>query len=112
MDGFIIIYCTTPDMECARSIAHYLVENNLAACCNLIPAVESIYRWQDKIVQDQEVLILIKTTSSQFQRIEQAVTDLHPYEIPEIIATPIREGSELYLDWIKTTLEGAVNNGT
>jgi len=112
MDDYHIIFCTTPDMETARLIAGHLVENKLAACCNLIPAVESIYRWQDKIEQEQEILMLIKSTASNYQKIETAIMDLHPYEIPEIIATPIQVGSGPYLDWIKATLKGVVTDGT
>lgn len=112
MEDIQVILCTTPDMESARKIARHVVENNFAACCNLMPSVESIYRWHDKIEQEQEVLLFIKSTSNRFSQIEQVIIDLHPYELPEIIALPIDEGYAPYLDWIMKSTKGIVNNGT
>lgn len=112
MDAYQIVFCTTPDLETARKITRHLIEENLAACCNLLPAVESIYRWENMIEQNQEVLIMIKSTVAHYKAIERAILTLHPYDIPEIIATPINSGSVPYLDWIKTTLKGVDSDGT
>ncbi len=86
MSDVLIILCTFPDAAKARQIGTALVERQLAACVNLVPAVESIYRWQSKIEISTEVLAIFKTSSELFPQFETALTMLHPYEVPEIIA--------------------------
>lgn len=97
---YVMIFCTCPDQDSAERIAHHLVANRLVACVNLLPGVRSIYRWQDQIEQAQEHLLLIKTQKTSFERVQQAIEQMHPYEVPEIIAVPIEQGAERYLKWI------------
>ncbi|GAB4375823.1 MAG: divalent-cation tolerance protein CutA [Calditrichia bacterium] len=104
-NDIIIVYCTLPDMETAKKIASHLVENHLAACCNIIPGIQSIYRWQGEIQQDNELLMLIKTRQSLFDKLAQAIRELHPYEVPEIIASSLCLGNEEYLKWVMENVE-------
>ncbi|MGD2119820.1 MAG: divalent-cation tolerance protein CutA [Chromatiales bacterium] len=97
----IIIYCTCPDIATAEKISRQLVEAKLAACVNMLPGVTSIYAWQGKIEQSAEVLLLIKSVQERFVQISALIEDIHPYELPELIAVSIMDGLPGYLDWIK-----------
>ena len=101
-----IVLSTAASEEEARKIAKYLVERQLAACVNMIPRIESIYRWQGKIESSQEWLLLIKTSADQFPAVGDAIRELHSYELPECIAVAIEEGSSEYLDWLGDSLGG------
>ncbi len=94
-----IVLTTTGTREEAGKIARALVERQLAACVN-IAAIESVYRWKDKIESAQEWLLVIKTTAEAFDDIEGALRELHSYELPECLVVPVEAGSEEYLDWI------------
>lgn len=96
----LVILCTVPDLETARKIALALVEERLAACVNIVPGLASVYRWQDKIVEDSELLLVIKSTEEKYRGLEARIQSLHPYSVPEIIALPINQGSKAYLGWI------------
>jgi len=100
-----ICLCSCPDDECAQSLAVSLVETKLAACVNILPAVQSVYQWKGKIERDEEVLLLIKTTQHMFPEIEAHILARHPYELPEIIAVPIVTGLKPYLQWIDDVME-------
>ena len=95
-----IVLNTCPDQETARHIATALVEQELAACVNIIPGVESVYRWHDKIESSSEYLLVIKSNIACYAELEQGLKTLHPYELPEIVAVPINTGLPAYLDWI------------
>lgn len=95
-----LLLCTCPDKPMAEKIARLLIEQQLAACVNLLPNVTSIYRWQNAIEQADEVLLLIKTRSSVYAELEQTIKTHHPYEVPEIIALNIEQGLPDYLQWI------------
>lgn len=95
-----MIYVTTGSEEEAKKIGKALLNKHLVACANLIPAVRSLYRWKDQIEDDQEVLMILKTHKDRYNEVETTVKEHHSYECPEIIATPIREGEQAYLDWI------------
>lgn len=101
----IIVFVTAPDTDVAASIGRRLVERRLAACCNIVPGLRSIYRWEGKICDDPEVLMVIKSTSEQFNKLEEAVREWHPYDVAEIIAVPISEGSRPYLDWLAQSVD-------
>ena len=100
----IIIFCTTPDQKTAQKIAQNLVENHLAACCNILNEVKSVFNWQGKVQIENECLMIVKSVSDKFKQIEKMIIELHPYEIPEIIATDISLGSANYLNWIKENI--------
>ena len=95
-----IILCSCPDKDSAEEIAHSLVNARLAACVNIVPGVTSVYLWHETIESAQEHLLLIKACQSNYQDIESLIKQLHAYELPEIIAVSIENGSPEYLRWI------------
>ena len=95
-----IVLSTTGSEEEARKIAHHLVENQLAACVNVVPQIQSIYRWQGKVESAREWLLLIKTTADKFDDVRDAIRELHSYDLPECNAVAIEDGSTEYLEWI------------
>jgi periplasmic divalent cation tolerance protein len=100
-----IVLSTTGSEEEARKIARHLVEHQLAACVNLVPQIESIYRWQGKVESSKEWLLLIKTTAEKFPAVRDAIRELHSYELPECIAISIEDGSPDYLEWMASSLQ-------
>src|SRR5208283_2148322 len=94
-----LVLTTCGSLEEARSIAQALVERNLAACVNIVPQMESVYRWQGEIETATEFLLLIKTTEEACTRLRQALRELHSYELPECIEIAIADGSAAYLQW-------------
>lgn len=96
----LLIFCTCPDQAIAERIAETVVRERLAACVNLVPGLTSIYRWEGKIQRDTELLLLVKTRAAVYPLLEARIRELHPYQVPEIIALPIQTGSATYLDWI------------
>lgn len=102
---YCIIKCTTSNKEDAVKIAKHLVEKKLIACCNILPCITSVYEWENKLSQDEEVLMIMKSKIQLFSQIEKEIKLLHPYKIPEIICTRIIKGNADYLNWIdKQTL--------
>ena len=99
-----IALCTVPDETTAGQIANALVSEKLAACVNIVPSVVSVYRWKDAVEHGQELLLLIKTSASVWPLLETRILELHPYELPEIIAVPIHSGQTDYIQWIKNNL--------
>jgi periplasmic divalent cation tolerance protein len=95
-----LVFCTCPSREEARQIVRDLVEKKLAACVNISNSIESIYSWQNKVETAEEVLLLIKTTSRNYQKLEKEIQMLHSYSVPEIIAITVEQGSSAYLDWV------------
>jgi len=95
----VVVLCTFPDLDQARQIGAALVERQVAACVNLLPGVESIYRWEGKVERAGEVLGVIKTT--RYPELEAAIRELHPYEVPEILALPAVAGLPEYLKWMR-----------
>jgi periplasmic divalent cation tolerance protein len=100
-DELMLALSTFPDIETARRIARQLVTENLAACANIVPAVESIYRWQDKIENAQETLVFFKTTAARYAAFQDRLKSLHPYDVPEIICFRIADGLPEYLRWVE-----------
>jgi len=102
MDNYIIVLNTCNSTKIASSIAESLVNQKLAACVNIINGIESVYQWNGKIERDQEILLIIKTRQCLFSQVQNAIHELHDYELPEIIAVPIDTGEKNYLNWIKS----------
>jgi len=96
----ILVHSSFPDAEIARQIALTLVEEQLAACANLVPGAESIYWWKGVIETSAEVLVLFKTTPDLYSKLEERLKELHPYELPEILVTTPTSGLPAYLQWI------------
>ena len=102
MAGAILLcLATCPDAACAERIATALVEERLAACVNIVPGLTSVYRWQDQIRRDEELLLVIKTHSDRLDALRQRIDELHPYELPELIAVEAADGLPAYLDWVR-----------
>ena len=102
-DTYIIVLSTCDSAEMARSIAENLVSRQLAACVNIVPGIESVYQWQGKVQRDSEILLVIKTRQACFEALQNAIQELHSYELPEIIAVPVQSGEKNYLDWITSS---------
>ena len=96
----LIIFCTCPDKDTAEKIARRLVETNKAACVNILPGITSVYSWKGQVESTTEQLLLIKAHNNNYELIETTIHDLHPYELPEIVAVPIERGLPDYLHWI------------
>jgi periplasmic divalent cation tolerance protein len=95
-----VVLTACASLEEARQIAHALIERRLAACVNIVPQVESIYRWKGEVETATECLLAIKTTADAFERLRDALVELHSYEVPECIELAITDGSAAYLEWI------------
>lgn len=100
MTDTLVVLATAPNAEAAARLARTLVEEKLAACGNVVPAVRSIYRWEGKICDEQEALLVLKTPAKRFPELRDRILSLHPYQLPEVVALRIEDGSEKYIDWI------------
>lgn len=100
----LIVYCSVPNEEVAQAISRVLVMEGLCACVNQIPKVVSYYVYDGEFCEDDELLLLIKTSTANYLALENRIKELHPYEVPEIIASPIVEGSAQYLSWLSAAL--------
>lgn len=96
----LLVLTTCPDAEFAATLAAKVVDARLAACVNIVPGIQSVYRWKGQRQTGTERLLLIKTRAELYDRLEQAITESHPYELPEVIAVPIKNGLAGYLAWI------------
>jgi periplasmic divalent cation tolerance protein len=99
--AILLCLCTCPDAASAQQLAETLVGERLAACVNRLPGVFSTYRWQGKVSTEGEELLLIKTTAARFEALKARLLELHPYEVPELIALPVEHGHAAYLDWVR-----------
>lgn len=96
----LLCLCTCPDAATAGQLAETLVGERLAACVNIVPGLRSVYRWQDAVQRDEEVLLLIKTTRTRYPALETRLPALHPYELPELVAVEVADGLPAYLRWV------------
>jgi periplasmic divalent cation tolerance protein len=96
----IVVFCTVPSENIAKKIAGELIKNHIAACCNIVKGLTSIYFWENQVQEDNELLLIIKTKNKMFDKLEKTILEIHPYEIPEIIALPIIRGHNKYIKWI------------
>jgi len=97
---YMVVLITTPNEDEAVKISKILVEEKLAGCVNILKDIRSVYFWQGKIEDEQEVLMIVKTKSELFEELEKRVKSLHSYTVPEIIGIKIKKGSESYLNWL------------
>lgn len=105
MTDKMVVLTTCSSVEEARKIAHALVERRLAACVNIIPRIESIYRWKDNVENTTEYLLVIKSTKRAFAGLRSAIGELHSYELPEYIEIAIADGSQAYLHWLEQSVD-------
>ncbi len=101
---FLLVQTSCPDKESAIALAQRIIEKKVAACVNVLPEVTSIYKWKEKVKQDSEILLLIKTPKRRYKELQAVICEAHPYELPEVIAVPISEGLPEFLSWV----DGAV----
>jgi periplasmic divalent cation tolerance protein len=101
MADALVVFCTCENESQAQHIAEALVDARLAACVNILPPLQSIYRWQGKVERAEETLLLIKTVPERFIALRDRITELHTYETPEIIAVPVADGSQKYIAWLR-----------
>jgi periplasmic divalent cation tolerance protein len=100
MTDKIVVLSTCPSRDEAERIARLLVEKRLAACVNLIPGVKSIYHWQGAVEESEEVMLVVKSSRELFRHVKEALSHVHSYEVPELIALPVVDGAESYLAWM------------
>ena len=100
MTDKIVVLTTCESEEEAARLARHLVDHRLAACVNIIPGVRSIYRWKDQVEDSAEFVLVIKSRRDVFNKVREAIAQLHSYEIPEVIALPVVDGSDAYLRWL------------
>ncbi|MGD8380179.1 MAG: divalent-cation tolerance protein CutA [Gammaproteobacteria bacterium] len=98
--GILVGLCTCPADETAERLARTLVAEKLAACVNVLPAATSIYEWRGEVAADPERLLVIKTREERWEALETRIRELHPHELPEVIAVRVEKGSGAYLDWV------------
>jgi periplasmic divalent cation tolerance protein len=103
--SYVVVIITTPNKEEAVKIVRSLLKEGLIACANIVGPVSSLFWWQGKIDEENEFLVFMKSHKSLFERLSERVKEIHSYDVPEIIALPIIEGSPTYLDWLKTSLQ-------
>lgn len=101
MSDIRIVFCTCPDTDSASRIAEALVGERLAACVNILPAIDSVYRWQGAIERASEVQLIIKTVEARVDALTARIRALHPYELPEVVAIEAASGWPAYLDWVR-----------
>jgi periplasmic divalent cation tolerance protein len=109
MSDVLLIITNMPDQDSAQRMANSLIQNKAAACVNIMAACTSVYSWQGKVENANEIPLLIKTTRSAYPRLEELIREQHPYELPEIIAVPVEVGLPDYLQWV-TTETSLTNN--
>ncbi len=100
MSEHVVVLCTVGRAEDALAIASAVVEQRLAACVSVVPAIQSIYRWKGRVAREEERLLIMKTRRERFEALRAAIASRHPYEVPEIVALPLVAGHAPYLDWI------------
>ncbi|MBI4353734.1 MAG: divalent-cation tolerance protein CutA [Candidatus Omnitrophica bacterium] len=104
MSRFLVVLVTCPNRRLAGQLARRLVSTHLAACVNIVPAVESLFWWEGKVDRAREVLLLIKTTTKRFESLRRMIARHHPYDVPEILALPIHAAHRPYAAWLASTV--------
>ena len=96
----LVAFSTVNNHESAQKIAHELIQQHLAACVNIVPGVESIYFWDNDVCEDNELLLIIKTTTANIEKTKEILPQIHPYKVPELVFLPVVNGLSDYLNWI------------
>ena len=96
----IVVLTTVSDIEKAKLLAHQIIDQQMAACCNIVPGISSIYRWQGELCDEQECLLVMKTIKNRYLDLDEFVREHHPYEVPELLALPVSTCFEEYLSWV------------
>jgi len=104
---FMVVLSTAPSKKTGRDIAREIVSAGLAACVNIVPGLVSIYKWDGRLEESDEVLLLIKTSRERVETVVEKITSLHPYDVPEVIALPIEAGHQPYLEWINSIVSSS-----
>ncbi|MGM0574202.1 MAG: divalent-cation tolerance protein CutA [Myxococcota bacterium] len=94
-----VVLCTCPHDE-AATVARRLLRERLVACINIVPGVKSLYWWKDEVAEDDESLLVIKAPKSAYERLESRLTEIHPYDVPEILSLPVEDGANAYVSWV------------
>jgi periplasmic divalent cation tolerance protein len=110
-DSVLVGLCTCPE-SAASTLAAHLVDRQVAACVNIIPTIESVYRWLGKVEAARESLLVIKTVASRAADLRAAILERHPYELPELLLVPVASGHPAYLDWVARETRGTASRGT
>ncbi len=100
MEQVLLVMTNLPDQPAAQAMARALVGAKLAACVNILPGVQSVYRWQGEVEEAHEVTLLVKTTQRRYAQLQQAIIAAHPYDVPEVVAWPLADGYPPYLHWV------------
>lgn len=103
----LVVLTTLPDAGSAEALAVQLLEERLVACANVLPGAQSVYRWKGEIRSDQEAVVILKTTHASLRELERRLPELHPYEVPEVIALDVVGGLDRYLSWVRAETGGA-----
>lgn len=106
-----ILLVTVPDHDTGSAIVRRLVEEGLVACGNLVPGLLSIYRWEGQVQEDPELLVVLKTHRDRIDELLVRIPELHPYDVPEVLALPVSEGFEPYVDWVARECGAAASSG-
>lgn len=104
-EQILLVMTNVPDVATAQTMARALVDAKLAACVNILPGVQSIYRWQDAVEHAHEITLLIKTTQRRYAQLQRAIVSAHPYDVPEVVAWPLCDGHLPYLHWVVAETE-------
>ena len=101
----LLVLTTAPDLEVGRVLARELLERRLVACISLLPGLESHFRWRGEVQREAEVQLLLKTTPDRLAALEAALAELHPYDLPELLALPVEGGGAAYLAWVAAEVD-------
>ncbi|MFK8026886.1 MAG: divalent-cation tolerance protein CutA [Gammaproteobacteria bacterium] len=96
----LLVMTTITDIDKGKLLARQIIEKQLAACCNIVPGITSIYRWKNELCEDQECLVVMKTTETRYIQLSKFIKQQHPYDTPELIALPVTHSTQEYLSWV------------
>ncbi|HBH97553.1 MAG TPA: divalent-cation tolerance protein CutA [Candidatus Omnitrophica bacterium] len=107
MERCVVVFVTCPSLKSAKQLAQHVVKARVAACVNILPEIRSLFRWQGKVDQAKETLLLIKTTARRFPALKRHILRSHPYDVPEVIALPVVAAHRPYTTWVAQSVRGA-----